>query len=190
MSDSSSDSEFETKSTISVKSRGTKGSCTYHACPYPDCEKFFSRPYRLQSHILTHTGERPFKCKELGCDKSYTREIHLKRHEKNSHSKIQVKQESESRIPCSHCHLTFANKHSLKKHCVKHHNLKDNSLKTYECGACDKTFFSKIKRNAHQKQEHPDCSEILKKFVCKICSKRFSSNSKLQAHDKQHQGYQ
>ena len=184
---SDSDSDYETKSIISVNSRGTKGSCT---CPYPHCEKFFSRPYRLQSHILTHTGERPFKCKELGCEKSYTREIHLRRHEKNSHSKIQVNQEIESRIPCSHCHLTFANKHSLKKHCVKHHDLKDNTLKTYECEACDKTFFSKIKRNAHQKQEHPDCSEIFKKFVCKVCSKRFSSNSKLQAHDKQHQGYQ
>ena len=32
-----------------------------HACPHPDCNKVCSKAYKLKLHMLTHTGERPYK---------------------------------------------------------------------------------------------------------------------------------
>ena len=32
-----------------------------HVCPHPDCNKVCSKAYKLKLHMLTHTGERPYK---------------------------------------------------------------------------------------------------------------------------------
>jgi uncharacterized Zn-finger protein len=33
-----------------------------HSCPYEYCERSFSRPWRLASHIRSHTGQVSFFC--------------------------------------------------------------------------------------------------------------------------------
>ncbi|VVT51728.1 uncharacterized protein SAPINGB_P003193 [Magnusiomyces paraingens] len=48
-----------------------------HMCPM--CEKTFTRAYNLQSHLRTHTNERPFKCGV--CGKAFARQHDRKRHE-------------------------------------------------------------------------------------------------------------
>ena len=35
-------------------------------CPEERCGQSFSRPYKLRIHMMTHTGERPFKVSSLG----------------------------------------------------------------------------------------------------------------------------
>lgn len=40
-----------------LKSASSCSSLTVHACTYEGCDKFFSRPSRLNQHIRTHTGE-------------------------------------------------------------------------------------------------------------------------------------
>lgn len=64
----------------------TANSATFHPCPHADCDKFFNRPSRLKTHLLIHTGERPYKCQVEGCDSSYARKEHLKRHVHNCHN--------------------------------------------------------------------------------------------------------
>ena len=32
-----------------------------HVCPHPGCNKVCSKAYKLKLHMLTHTGERPYK---------------------------------------------------------------------------------------------------------------------------------
>lgn len=32
-----------------------------HACPVPDCNVVCSKAYKLKLHMLSHSGERPFK---------------------------------------------------------------------------------------------------------------------------------
>ncbi|KAJ2253249.1 hypothetical protein GGI13_002802 [Coemansia sp. RSA 455] len=51
-----------------------------YECQY--CQKRFSRPSSLTSHVYTHTGERPFACDFLGCTKRFSVLSNLRRHYK------------------------------------------------------------------------------------------------------------
>ena len=173
MASASSDSDTDND----AKSFVSKSSVTFHPCPHEDCDKYFSRPSRLQTHLLSHTGERPFKCEAEGCDKSFTRPAHLKRHFQNSHQE-KKKAPSVSKSKCPQCPKEFANKYSLQKH-VKIHHQKDR----YECDQCGQTFhkhnFLTVHISTeHEKMEHP--------HECKECGKKFQFPNKLRNHMEQH----
>ncbi|PWN41682.1 hypothetical protein IE81DRAFT_291481, partial [Ceraceosorus guamensis] len=46
------------------------------------CFKRFSRPSSLRIHEHSHTGEKPFVCKEVGCGRCFSVHSNLRRHQK------------------------------------------------------------------------------------------------------------
>ncbi|ORX93083.1 hypothetical protein K493DRAFT_224094 [Basidiobolus meristosporus CBS 931.73] len=46
------------------------------------CQKGFSRPSSLNTHMYSHTGEKPFKCSHEGCGRSFSVVSNLRRHSK------------------------------------------------------------------------------------------------------------
>ena len=193
--DESEDDSNDRISTASSRSRSKDGRFvnefrqTVHPCPHSDCIKYFTRPSRLQTHLLTHTGDRPYKCLEDGCMKSYSRAAHLKRHTIKSHSSTEPDTPNSilhsvgldaKTIRCNVCPKLFSNKYSLQKHLKVH----QDSLR-YTCTECNRSFTKHYLLKSHQ-LEHKSGIEKEAPISCSICERKFIYASQLQRHVTRH----
>ncbi|KAI8611814.1 hypothetical protein BC830DRAFT_1139530 [Chytriomyces sp. MP71] len=121
-----------------------------HKCDH--CEKCFPSNARLQSHILIHTGERPFKC-DL-CDASYTTNNRLTVH-KRSHT-------DERPYHCDQpgCGYSAKQSCSLKSHKRSHLTREEKRMdrflnkKAVPCPTCKRKYKTEESRDTHIRLHH------------------------------------
>lgn len=125
-------------------------------CEVPECGKAFDRPARLQIHMRSHTNERPYTCSEDGCDKTFLRAEHMKRH-------IQDKHRDERNYTCDYilrtneegtqitCGKSYTTATKLKRH-VAAHEAKEETRCTY--AGCGKVFRKQETLQRHIKTDH------------------------------------
>ncbi|XP_023217486.1 zinc finger protein 429-like [Centruroides sculpturatus] len=150
-----------------------------HECT--ECKRTFSTKSRLDTHLNTHTGEKPFLCDI--CGKNFSQSGNLTMH-KRIHSE-------ERPFKCNHkdCKYAAKTKFSLLSHVKRLHPHAiasdiitipgKKAEKDHKCDKCGKNFLWLSHLTLHLISH-----EKIRPFSCAICRKTFKYKYQLNGHMK------
>ncbi|KAF6096350.1 hypothetical protein HJG60_015501 [Phyllostomus discolor] len=132
------------------------------------CWQGFSDGSHLIRHKRTHSGEKPYVCRE--CGQGFTRKSHLITHHR-IHS-------GEKPYVCRECKRGFTCKSDLIRHQRTH-----SGEKPYVCRECGQGFTHKSNLITHERIHSGE-----KPYVCRECGRGFTYKSVLITHQRIHSG--
>ncbi|KAJ9587998.1 hypothetical protein L9F63_028192, partial [Diploptera punctata] len=122
---------------------------------------------------------RAYKCEHEGCNKSYSRPQHLRRHITTSHDS-ESKYKKLLRCPYPGCLKELSNRQNLKKHYYRKHERKY----PYTCEYCDKGY-----PKHQQLKQHLYLHTGIPPFRCSECNMGFTKVGDLNRHNRGHKTY-
>ena len=137
-----------------------------------ECGAKYKRLTRLEVHMRTHSGYKPFRCTFDNCKKSFNEKGNL-----ITHLRVHT---NEKPFVCDYinCGVRFKAHGHLKDHMKKHYD-----IKPYICPICD----SRFSRNSTLKM-HINTHVNTKPYTCSVetCKKSFVDKAQIKYHMKSH----
>ncbi|RKP02336.1 hypothetical protein CXG81DRAFT_2978, partial [Caulochytrium protostelioides] len=106
-------------------------------CPYTACDKTFFSESSLKTHLLIHSGDKPYQCSEPGCTFRCNQVGNLRAHVK-THRQIKS-------WGCPFCDMQSGSKRSMAVHIRIH-----TRDRPYACSYCKQTFNTPGNRRRHE----------------------------------------
>jgi len=129
------------------------------------CGVKFKKHQALKNHQFEHTGVKPYRCSNEGCEMSFLTLSNLKAH---------IKVHAGYTCDVKNCNKHFPTWSGLRKHKAEDHS------KIHQCNVCGKVFKRLSFLNLHQEQHKPN-REV---FHCPIenCGRHYDLEKNLRQH--------
>ncbi len=150
------------------------------------CTASYVAPHKMQQHLRSHRGEKPFKC--ALCPRKFTTTGNLKSHFNEKHVGCDVS------VKCGKCDCIFPEFGELSAHFTAKHSDRGGSVCSVEAQPSPKltTAASLIKKaEAVVVKKEPQTVEpntTGKRFICSVCHKAFRHKFVLDGHMRTHTG--